>query len=113
MLKHIRYKDVTVNSRLGSFYIDKDGHIDNISEELESLLLSIPNEYSKVDEPKEVVAEEPEVIEEEVEDVEDVEEAPNLNDMSVKELRAFAKEKGVKLTATKKADIINEILAEM
>ena len=60
----------------------------------------------------ELLVETPVAVEVEIVPEEADEEAPmSLTDMTIKELKAVAVEKGIELTSTKKKDIIAEILA--
>lgn len=104
---HDFLRDVDVLSTVGRFHVEKDGTIDvkELSDEQINQLVNIPhfNEPQAVKEKK--VERE---IEDQVETVE-AEKKVNLYTMKLAELKDYAAEHNIELSATKRNEIINEI----
>lgn len=106
---HEKLRNIDTLSPVGKIHINQDGSINlkNLSDEQIDQLVSI----SGFNEPEVVKKQEAEKAAETEEDKakEVKEEKTNLYTMKIQELKDYASARNIKLTATKRNDIINQI----
>lgn len=118
-VKNIGYKGKKLHTSFGTLVVDDNGIVIDpiLTQKQINILLTIPGfelviTEDKKEEVKEIIVEVKEESKgEAIEKVED--DKVDLTKLTVKELKALAKEKGIELESTKKADIIKELEANL